>query len=344
MEQAEVAVIAVPLAAQGHLNQMMHLSCLIASYGLPVFFVGSALHNRQAKARINGLSPQQLLNIQFHDIITPPFASPAPDPNSPNKFPAQLHPAWAAMLNLRHPVAAYLRDMATKFRRVVVVHDSMMAFVVQDVASIPNSESYAFNTSSAFTQVYFIWNSLGKPFPVEHPKELLPFEGIIPDEVAHSFSVHLEPLSYRAGDIYNICRSIEAPYMEVLEREEVRGNRKIWATGPMLPTLSSSASNQTEREHKCFQWLDKQEQKSVIYVSFGTTVSLSDEQINELAHGLERSKVKFLWVLRDADKDSTRPEMGMREFRNLVGDKEALDHRPEMGMREFQNSVGDKEA
>ncbi|KAL0346216.1 UNVERIFIED_CONTAM: Zeatin O-xylosyltransferase [Sesamum radiatum] len=41
---------------------------------------------------------------------------------------------------------------------------------------------------------------------------------------------------------------------------------------------------------------------SVIYVSFGTTVSLSDEQIKELALGLEQSKVKFLWVLRDADR------------------------------------------
>ncbi|KAH6794590.1 hypothetical protein C2S52_005067 [Perilla frutescens var. hirtella] len=301
--QAEVAVIAVPLAAQSHLNQMMQLSCLIASYGVPVFYVGSALHNRQAKARINSLSPQQLLKIEFHDIITPPFASPAPDPNSPNKFPAQLQPAWDAMLNLRHPVAAYLRDMAIKFKRVVVIHDTMMAFVVQDVASILNSESYAFNCISAFSNISFIWGYQGKPFPVEHPKELPPFEGLISDEVMYFLALQSEPLSYRAGDIYNICRLIEEPYMEVLQSEEVSGNRKSWAIGPMLPTVStSSISNQPEREHKCLEWLDKQEPKSVIYVSFGTTVSLSDEQINELAHGLERSKVRFLWVLRDADK------------------------------------------
>jgi len=40
----------------------------------------------------------------------------------------------------------------------------------------------------------------------------------------------------------------------------------------------------------------------VIYVSFGTTTSLSDEQIKELADGLERSHQKFIWVLRDADR------------------------------------------
>ncbi|KAK2985813.1 hypothetical protein RJ640_019309 [Escallonia rubra] len=39
-----------------------------------------------------------------------------------------------------------------------------------------------------------------------------------------------------------------------------------------------------------------------VYVSFGTTTSLTDEQIKELAIGLEQSGQKFIWVLRDADK------------------------------------------
>ncbi|GKE03720.1 zeatin O-xylosyltransferase-like protein, partial [Tanacetum coccineum] len=54
--------------------------------------------------------------------------------------------------------------------------------------------------------------------------------------------------------------------------------------------------------HKSLQWLDKHDQDSVIYVSFGTTTSLSNEQIQELAIGLEKSGQRFIWVLRDADK------------------------------------------
>ncbi|RVX09696.1 Zeatin O-glucosyltransferase [Vitis vinifera] len=42
--------------------------------------------------------------------------------------------------------------------------------------------------------------------------------------------------------------------------------------------------------------------KSVLLVSFGTSTSLTDEQIKELAIGLERSGHKFIWLLRDADK------------------------------------------
>ncbi|XP_049345397.1 zeatin O-glucosyltransferase-like, partial [Solanum verrucosum] len=53
---------------------------------------------------------------------------------------------------------------------------------------------------------------------------------------------------------------------------------------------------------KPWYWLDKQETNSVIYVSFGSTTTLSNKEIEELAIGLEKSMQKFIWVLRDADK------------------------------------------
>ncbi|KAL3819790.1 hypothetical protein ACJIZ3_005695 [Penstemon smallii] len=297
-KQPHVAVIMVPFPAQGHLNQLMQLSCLITSYNIPVYYFGSAIHNRQAKVRVNGLSPHDIAKIHFHDLPTPSFASPPPNPNSSNKFPSQLQPAWDATLSLRQPFATYLRDMSSKANRVVVIHDPMMAVVVQDIASIPNAESYVFNCISAFCQFSFNCENKGIPFPIELPKELPSIEGCIPDEVQSFVALQMEPLNYRAGDIYNTCRLIEAPYLDLLDREDETGNRKSWAIGPILPTKFSSAN----KSIKCLEWLDKQEVKSVIYVTFGTTCSLSDEQIEELALGLEQSKQRFLWVLRDADK------------------------------------------
>ncbi|GFP83861.1 zeatin o-glucosyltransferase [Phtheirospermum japonicum] len=285
MEQAQVAVIMVPFPAQSHLNQLIQLSCLIiSSYKIPVHYVGFAIHNRQAKSRINGLNPSDVAKINFHDIPTPHFAS--------------LQPAWYASLNLRQPLADLLRHMSEKFKRVIVIHDTMMAAVAQDFVSISNAESYVFNCISASSYLFYIWQRLQKPFPIEIPKELLSIDESIPDEVQYLGSLQFEPLNYRSGDLYNTCRSIEAPYMDILESEEIAGKRKCWAIGPILPTKLSSSDNQ----HKCLEWLDKHESKSVIYVSFGTTVSLEDEQIKELALGLEQSRVKFLWVLRDADK------------------------------------------
>ncbi|KAK4485455.1 hypothetical protein RD792_008096 [Penstemon davidsonii] len=290
-----VAVIMVPFPAQGHLNQLLQLSCLITSYDISVHYIGSAIHNRQAKLRAHGLNPHDIAKIDFHDFPTPSFASPPPNPNSRDKFPIQLLPSYEATLSLRQPVTTYLRAMSAKANRVIVIHDSMMSYVVQDVSLIPNAESYAFNSISAFCLASFSCENTSKYFP----KELPSFEGCTPDEIKDFVALQMEQLKCRGGDIYNTCRLIEAPYLDILAREEEVNstNRKSWVIGPILPTKFSSNG-----QLNCLEWLDKQEAKSVIYITFGTTTSLSDEQIEQLALGLEQSKQNFLWVLRDADK------------------------------------------
>ncbi|KAF3438103.1 hypothetical protein FNV43_RR20859 [Rhamnella rubrinervis] len=45
-------------------------------------------------------------------------------------------------------------------------------------------------------------------------------------------------------------------------------------------------------------WLEKQPERSVIYVAFGSKAMFSHEQFEELAHGLEMVGQLFLWVVR----------------------------------------------
>ncbi|KAK8339545.1 hypothetical protein V6Z11_A08G041500 [Gossypium hirsutum] len=51
------------------------------------------------------------------------------------------------------------------------------------------------------------------------------------------------------------------------------------------------------KQSGCIKWLDIQPVGSVLFVSFGSSGTLSRNQVSELAMGLEMSKQRFLWVI-----------------------------------------------
>ncbi|KAI3412538.1 uncharacterized protein J3R85_017238 [Psidium guajava] len=305
-----VVVIMVPLPAQGHLNQLLELAHLVASYGIPVHYVGSASHNHQAKLRSHVPPSSAPGNIRFHDFPTPPFVSPAPSLNTPYKFPSHLQPAFDATSSLRGPVASLVRSLSSGSRRVVVVHDALMASVVQDAASIPNAEIYVFNPVSAFTLCWYKWEGTGMappPAVAVDVTELISkgFPSIL-DSSTNEFLKFLESQNefkkFSSGSIYNTCRVVEGRYVDLFASATTADTAtKHWAIGPFNP-VKVPEKRSRRSAHGCMDWLDKQAPSSVIYVSFGTTTALSDEQIREIAIGLERSGQKFIWVLREADK------------------------------------------
>ncbi|KAK4404836.1 Zeatin O-glucosyltransferase [Sesamum angolense] len=299
-DDLQVAVVMVAFPCQSHLNQLLQLSTMIASYGLQIHFVGSATHNRQAKLRSNGLKPNS--RIQFHDLPTPPIAALDPDPNASDKLPFHLYPAVQAYANLRKPVLGLVEELSLKTRRVVIIYDRLMFEAVGDAVSVHSVEAYAFNCLSAFTLFFVRWETMGKPFVVEGPlKDPPPATELMPEEVLQLLASR--SFKERAGEIHNTSRSIDGTYIDLLSREEISGSSKQqWAIRPTFLQADSTANNDRKPRHKCLEWLDKQAPGSVIYVSFGTTTSFTNEEAREIAIGLEQSKQKFILVLRDADK------------------------------------------
>ncbi|GER32313.1 UDP-Glycosyltransferase superfamily protein [Striga asiatica] len=71
---------------------------------------------------------------------------------------------------------------------------------------------------------------------------------------------------------------------------------------------SYGASLWTPLNKECSSWLDTKPLKSVIYVSFGSMVSLTPKQTHELARALADSNSHFLWVVRDTEHKKLPPE------------------------------------
>ncbi|WMV34619.1 hypothetical protein MTR67_028004 [Solanum verrucosum] len=101
----------------------------------------------------------------------------------------------------------------------------------------------------------------------------------------------------------NSFRELEGKYLDSLAIH-AEDTTPVWCLGPFHMLLESSVDLlNRSAQHVSLEFLDKQDANSVIFVSFGTTTTLSQEQVNEFALGLEQSSHKFIWVVRDADDE-----------------------------------------
>ena len=132
-------------------------------------------------------------------------------------------------------------------------------------------------------------------------------------------------LGFESGRLYNTSRLIDGRYVDLLEKISVNNDMKHFVIGPLNPV---EVKGKTERQrHWCLDWLDRQKQDSVIYVSFGSSTSLSYEQIRELATGLETSEQNFLWVLRNCDAGDIFTESGVEKPELPQGYEERVKNR-----------------
>ncbi|XP_009796092.1 zeatin O-glucosyltransferase-like [Nicotiana sylvestris] len=303
--QHDVIVVMVPLPAQGHLHQFLELARRLSSaHNIPVYYVSTAAHVRQAQSRARGWDPLNTPNLNFSEFSVS-FDVPSPNPDASIKFPSQLVPAFNSSLQLREPVAELVNTLSSKARKVVVMHDFLTSWVVQDVPKIPNTECYCFHTVSAFLIFSYIWDAARPPVPSVAEvvlKQIPSLEGCNSPELEEFAKKQLQVKVFGVGNIFSTSRVVEEMYLNLIEKTYVK-DFKHWALGPFNPVEIPVPTPDTEKNrHYSLEWLDKQPENSVIFVSFGSTTSLSEDEIKELAKGLEQSEQRFVWVVRDADK------------------------------------------
>uniref|UniRef100_A0A0D9W819 Glycosyltransferase n=1 Tax=Leersia perrieri TaxID=77586 RepID=A0A0D9W819_9ORYZ len=319
-----VAIVAVPFPAQGHLNQLLHLSLQLASRGggVDVHYAATAVHVRQARARVQGWDGAALRSVKFHDLDIPEYVSLPPDPNADTPFPSHLMPLFEAYTTgAPAQLAALLGELSASYRRVVVVYDRINAFAALEAARLHNGE--------AFVMYCLAVSLLARKIVPEEHQQILRENGLtsisVDDCATEEFMEYVrrtippaKEMSTVAGVLTNTCRALEGEFIDVMAGRMAADGKKIFAIGPLNPLLDANASKQGKQQprHECLDWLDKQPAASVVYVSFGTTSSLRAEQIEELASALRESKQRFIWVLRDADRGDIFADSGEMNSRH----------------------------
>lgn len=173
---------------------------------------------------------------------------------------------------------------------------------------------YVFSPSGAFalSVIYYLWRYMPK---YEDLNSRISFEKLpgSPDypmwQLSTIYRSYIEgdPISEFIKDgflgniesyglVINSFTELEIGYFNYLKKE--LGHNRVWAVGPVLPPNY----NDQAMSNEIVSFLDACQDQTVVYVSFGSQAVLRNNQMQALALGLERSGIKFIWVIKGPTK------------------------------------------
>ncbi|CAH2079219.1 unnamed protein product, partial [Thlaspi arvense] len=104
-----------------------------------------------------------------------------------------------------------------------------------------------------------------------------------------------------SGVIVNCFYELEPDYADFYKSVVAK---RAWHIGPLSVINRGNVEN-AERgkkasidEVECLKYLDSKKPDSVVYISFGSVACFKNEQLMEIAAGLEASGTSFIWVVR----------------------------------------------
>lgn len=116
------------------------------------------------------------------------------------------------------------------------------------------------------------------------------------------------------GTIVNTFYELEPQYAN---HYRSKMGRKAWHVGP-LSLINSPSVNQTNYHERIMAWLDNKLMNSVIYICFGSLSHPTETQLEEIAHGLEKSGHHFIWVMRGTKEDVQERESITEQEKGLL--------------------------
>ncbi|KAF8118792.1 hypothetical protein N665_0002s0101 [Sinapis alba] len=324
-------VILFPLPLQGCINPMIQLAMILHSRGFSITLIHT---------RFN--APKASTHPLFTFIQIPDGLSEAE---------TRTHDVTLLLTRLNQSCVSPFRDCLTKLlqseteedkkqRISCLIHDAQWIFT-QPLAQSLNLPRMVLNTYKvSFFHGHFVLPQLRREryLPPQGPitcseqddivKEFTPLRKkdllqILDEEteLLDSYSDKiLETTKTSSGLIFvSSCEELD---QDSLSQARQDFKVPIYAIGPSHINFPAMSSSLFTPDDTCIPWLDKQEDSSVIYVSFGSLANMSVSELIEIAWGLSNSDQPFLLVVRVGSvKDAEWIEMIPEELMERIKEK-----------------------
>nr|GMD61283.1 UDP-glucose iridoid glucosyltransferase-like [Ipomoea batatas] len=312
-------VVLVPYPFQGHITPMLQLGSILHSRGFSVTV---------AHPQYNSPPPSAHPELEFHSLY-----------DGLSGYDMSFYNLLAAIYAMNENCKASLEEYLVQLmkeeeeeEKPVIIYDNIMFFVdavathlnIPTIVLRPFSAIYLHSLLSVLQQSDAIFpfqdSSILEPLPGLHPLRFkdLPFPTINNDvlEPVVEFSVRSNDIRSSVACIWNSVDELEHSALSKLQQ---RYKVPFFPIGPFHKRASDSSTSLLEEDTSCLEWLDSQAPGSVLYISIGSLVHISEKDLVETAWGLANSEQPFLWVVRPGSVNGC--DQLPEDFERVIGDR-----------------------
>ncbi|KAK9757613.1 hypothetical protein RND81_01G174000 [Saponaria officinalis] len=324
--------ICIPYPAQGHITPMLKLATLLHSKGFYITFVNTDYNHRRLARATELESRAQLENFRFE---TMPDGLPHSDLDVTQDIPMLCHAVMNDFLTPFKKLFCRINDPASGSPPItVIVSDGVLPFAADAARELGGVPLVWLWTASVcgllgYLQYPFLLNKGIVPFQdstfltngtLDQVIDWIPSMKNMTLKYIPSFirttnkdDLMLNYLMLLAQTVTTSSAPIIFNSFDGLEQDVLHDVSKLisgpfYTIGPLqlqLQKISSQhavqkslGSNLWKEDSECLNWLDSKNPRSVVYVSFGSITTMTNENLVEFAWALANSTHFFLWVLR----------------------------------------------
>ncbi|BAF08166.2 UDP-glycosyltransferase 73C3 [Oryza sativa Japonica Group] len=321
--------VLAPLAAHGHVIPMVDLAGLLAAHGARASLVTTPLN----ATRLRGVADKAAREKLPLEIVELPF-SPAvaglpSDCQNADKLSedAQLTPFLIAMRALDAPFEAYVRALERRPSCIISDWCNTWAAGVAWRIGIPRLFFHGPSCFYSLCDLNAVVHGLHEQIVADDEQETtyvvprMPVRVTVTKGTAPGFfnfpgyealrDEAIEAMLAADGVVVNTFLDLEAQFVACYEAAL---GKPVWTLGPLClhnrddEAMASCGTGSTDLR-AITAWLDEQVTGSVVYVSFGSVLRKLPKHLFEVGNGLEDSGKPFLWVVKESELVSSRPEV-----------------------------------
>ncbi|KAM3236912.1 UDP-glucosyltransferase 29-like [Capsicum annuum] len=295
INEKSLSVLMFPWLGHGHVSPFLELAKKLVTRNFIIFLCSTPANLKSIKQKlINENLTQKIHLIEIH---LPCLTDLPPHYHTTNGLPPHLMSTLKKAFAMSRPI---FTQILNAIEPDLLLYDLLQPWAPK-VAAEKNIPSVCFVTSSATMFSYMFHN-------FQNPNLVFPYPSIYyrDYELARMIkNKDLESIEQQKKDDTSVklCFKRSSNIVLIKGFKELDGkycdyissltNKRVVPVGPLVQEPTSDVDNSL-----ILKWLNQKSKGSTVFVSFGSEYFLSQEDREEIAHGLEQSRVNFVWVVR----------------------------------------------